>query len=703
MANTRKEVLSPFVSLLLFLSFFLCVPAVFAAGFQYNTSREPVRIQADLITYDGENREYIAEGNVEIWQGDTKLTADRVVLKEETRKAEATGHVILVKGSDVLRGSKMTIDLETKLGVIIQGSLFLKQQNYHLRGEEIERLGENTYRIRRGSFTTCDGDNPAWSFGGKESVVTLEEYASIWGATFRVKDIPVFYSPYLVLPVKTKRQSGFLFPRIGYSSTKGFELGNQYFWAISRNMDATFTLDMATRKGFGEGLEYRYIRKRGSEGTFYGYYTREWESYREQRTEQLDRGPDRWETDLQYEEYMSPSFFAKTRLRLFSDRQYFTDYGRTYADQASEQSYSFASLTKNWDRYSAFGEARYTTNLQKDNSDTLQYLPNIHFTGLWQPIFRSPFYFDFDSAYGYFWREEGTNGFRTDLFPRLSLPLRLGPLEFTPEVFGRETFYEVQDGSEGTTSRELWGVQGSLKTEVYRIFETGWARIPKVKHTFRPEITYTYIPHVDQSQIPFYDQPVPKVNEVFYGFTSRLIGKIMEGKGRSRYEELVYLKIGQAFDVNEATSSATDSNEPTGSFGIITGELRIRGLEYVTLDTITTYDPNQNLFLTNYTVLSLADHRGDGLSLDYTWRRGIEEQIYGQIRVRLIPSLEVSYGRRYSVYDNQNLETDYRLLYRHQCWSVEMTYSEIPSIQGNPPENKWLVLFTLMGVGSFGR
>jgi LPS-assembly protein len=165
----------------------------------------------------------------------------------------------------------------------------------------------------------------------------------------------------------------------------------------------------------------------------------------------------------------------------------------------------------------------------------------------------------------------------------------------------------------------------------------------------------------------------------------------------------VYLKIGQAFDVNEATSSTADSNEPTGSFGIITGELRIRGLEYVTLDSITTYDPNQNLFLTNYTVLSLADHRGDGLSLDYTWRRGIEEQIYGQIRVRLIPSLEVSYGRRYSVYDNQNLETDYRLLYRHQCWSVEMTYSEIPSIQGNPPENKWLVLFTLMGVGSFGR
>ena len=700
MADRRKGCLHPFVSLLLLFFFFVIVDRGFAAAIQYNTSREPIRIQADLITYDRENGEYIAEGKVEILQGDTKLNADRVVLNEESRKAEATGNVVLVKGDDVLRGSKMTIDLETKLGIVIRGTLFLKKQNYYLRGEEIERIGEDTYRIQKGSFTTCNGDPPAWSFTGQESVVTLEEYASISGAAFRVKNIPLFYFPYLVVPVKTKRQSGFLSPRVGFSNLKGAELGGAYFWAISRNMDATFYLDMATRKGFGEGVEYRYIRKRGSAGTLFGYHAREWESYREKRTEQLDRKPDRWETDLRHEEYMSSSFFARTRLRFFSDRQYFQDYGRTYADQANEQIYSFASLTKNWERYSAFGEARYTTDLRKEDKETLQYLPNMHFTGVRQPISHSPFYFDFDSAYGYFWREEGATGFRMDLYPRLSLPMRLGPLEFTTEGFARETLYGETSGSEETSSRELWGVQSSLKTEVYRVFETGSTRIPKLKHMIRPEITYRYIPDVDQSQIPFYDQPIPKANEFFLGFTSRLIGKIVEGSGRSRYEELVYLKIGETLDVAEATRSAKESDEPRRPFGILTGEIRIKGVPYLTAENITTYDPNENLFLTTYTNLAVSDHRGDGLSLEHIWRRGIEEQIYGQIRIRIIPSLDVSYGRRYSRFDNQNLQTIYGLIFRHQCWSVDITYTETPTVQGQPAENKFFVIFNLMGVTS---
>jgi LPS-assembly protein len=235
---------------------------------------------------------------------------------------------------------------------------------------------------------------------------------------------------------------------------------------------------------------------------------------------------------------------------------------------------------------------------------------------------------------------------------------------------------------------------------VYRVFETGSTRIPKLKHMIRPEITYRYIPDVDQSQIPFYDQPIPKANEFFLGFTSRLIGKIVEGSGRSRYEELVYLKIGETLDVAEATRSAKESDEPRRPFGIMTGEIRIKGVPYLTAENITTYDPNENLFLTTYTNLAVSDHRGDGLSLEHIWRRGIEEQIYGGIQIRIIPSLDVSYGRRYSRFDNQNLQTIYGLIFRHQCWSVIVTYSETPTVQGQPAENKFFVIFNLMGVTS---
>ena len=117
---------------------------------KYDYSREPIRIRADSISYDDVNKSYLAEGNVEISQGDRKLTARRVVLNSETQEAEATGNVLLLQGEDTVRGDRMKISLDTNLGVIVHGVLFLKKQNYYLRGEEIERLGEETYRVRKG-------------------------------------------------------------------------------------------------------------------------------------------------------------------------------------------------------------------------------------------------------------------------------------------------------------------------------------------------------------------------------------------------------------------------------------------------------------------------------------------------------------------------------------------------------------------------
>ena len=40
----------------------------------------------------------------------------------------------------------------------------MKDQNIHITGEEAEKLGENRYRVREGTFTTCDAERPPWKF-----------------------------------------------------------------------------------------------------------------------------------------------------------------------------------------------------------------------------------------------------------------------------------------------------------------------------------------------------------------------------------------------------------------------------------------------------------------------------------------------------------------------------------------------------------
>jgi len=668
---------------------------------KYESSREPVRLQADSVTYDRGENTYLAEGKVEMWQGDRKLTADRVVLNAETQEAEATGKVILVQGDDVLRSERMKIDLDTSLGIVVKGTLFLKKQNYYLRGEEIERVGEDTYRVREGSFTTCDGDWPAWRFTGREALITLEEYAGVWGATFQIKNFPILYSPYLFFPVKTRRQSGFLIPSVSFSDTGGAGIGLAYFWAMAKNQDATFYLDLFEKKGIGEGVEYRYVRKRESSGSLYGYHIREWQDYRQKYKELLDRKPNRWQVDFRHEEYFSPTFFTKTQWRGFSDRQYFKDYGLSPEDRSAEQIYSFLSLTKNWGRYSFWGEARHTVDVRQEDKTTLQYYPLTHFIGVSQPLFGTPVFFSFDSSYGYFWREEGTTGHRVDLFPRISLPAKWGGLELNTELGGRETWYAGIDGTDQSRSRELWDFRVSLAGDLYRIFETGSESVPRLKHVIRPEITYTYIPDVDQSKIPNYDLPVPKANEIFYGFSSRLIGKVGE-RSKSRYHEFVYLRVGQKYDLFEATRSLGPSSEPKRPFGVISAEWKVRSLQYLSLENITNYDPNKNEIQTAYSLLGISDSRGDSLSLEHIYRKGVEEQMNGSIRLQLFPSLDFSYGRRYSLRDRTTLDTTYGLTYRHQCWGVDVSYVERPAISGAPAEKKILFLFTLMGVTTVG-
>ncbi len=675
---------------------------------KFEAGQEPIRIQADHIAYDRNEDMYTAEGKVEIFQGDRKLTADRVTLNGKTHEAEATGNVILVQGDDVLRSQKMKVNLDTNLGIIVRGMLFLKKQHFYLRGEEIERIGEETYRIRKGSFTTCDGDWPAWRFTSREIIVTLEEYASAYGTTFEIKNVPVLYSPYLVFPVKTQRQSGFLIPRLTYSNLSGVEFDNAYFWAIAKNMDATFYLDLASQKGIGEGVEFRYARKPDSNGQFYAYHLREMEGYREKRTDQLDRKPDRWQVDFQHEEYFDSSFFAKTRLRAVSDREFFRDYGQAYEDRSSEQVFSFVSLTKNWESSSLFGEARHTVDLRQEDKTTLQDYPIVNFLGVRKQLLKSPLYYSFHSSYGYFSRETGVSGQQADVHPTLSLPMKWSFLEVTPELGGRATLYSVRDGQEDTHSRESWDFNTTVATEMYRVFDTGFAGLPRLKHVIRPEITYTYLPDTNQQLIPFpyfpyFDPTVPKANTLTYGVTQYLIGKVSEGQGKSRYQEFAYLKLSQSYDLFEANRNVTPGSSPRRPFGPITADLRLYWLQYLSAESITSYDPNQGRFVTSYSSIGINDPRGDSLNVEYTWARGLQNQINAWLRVRLHSSLDVLFGKRYSQFDNQSLETFYGIQYRQQCWMIDLIYSERPEVAGQPAEKKVQVLVNLIGVTSLGR
>ncbi len=116
-----------------------------------------------------------------------------------------------------------------------------------------------------------------------------------------------------------------------------------------------------------------------------------------------------------------------------------------------------------------------------------------------------------------------------------------------------------------------------------------------------------------------------------------------------------------------------------------------------------TYDPHEQRFLTSFTNARFYDARGDQFVLEYAWAEGSQNQLNGHLQIRLSPSLDFRYEVRHSFLDQQTIESIFRLLYRHQCWSVDISYLEKPALAGQPAERKTMLMLNLVGVTSVGK
>ena len=175
--------------------------------------------------------------------------------------------------------------------------------------------------------------------------VTLDGYATLKHSTFQIHNVPVMYFPYFMYPVRIKRQSGLLMPEAGYSDSKGVIFNNSFYWAISDNTDATFFLDYASKKGPGEGIEFRYILNERSKGKLYQYYTMEDSSYfKDEYTDPLNRHRKRGFVNYEGEHYFNSTSYVKSIATWLSDRQIYQDYARVFMRSDSEIDRSYSSI-----------------------------------------------------------------------------------------------------------------------------------------------------------------------------------------------------------------------------------------------------------------------------------------------------------------------------------------------------------------------
>ncbi|MBI3600189.1 MAG: LPS-assembly protein LptD, partial [Nitrospinae bacterium] len=241
---------------------------------------EQVFISADRVEFKKAKNLIDAAGNVEIWYKNKTIFGDEAELNTETGDGKIKGNVLMSDLESYMASESGEFNIKTAIGTLhdVSGTIASK---YYFTGEKLEKAGTYRFTIFDGTLTTCCEDTPSWKFKVSRSDIYIEQYAFLKGASFRIKDFPVLYLPYWVVPIKTKRATGFLMPDIGSSSKDGFFINNSFFWAISDHQDATIYLDYLEKKGVREGLEYRYIFSKKSSGSFLGSYLKESDTQRD--------------------------------------------------------------------------------------------------------------------------------------------------------------------------------------------------------------------------------------------------------------------------------------------------------------------------------------------------------------------------------------------------------------------------------------
>ena len=150
---------------------FLC-PTIFAAENKKNDN--PVVIESETMEYNNVSDVYNFQGNVVIKYGDGTLKADDVQFDNKNNIATAQGNAFLSMGADNMAGDKIVFNTESKTGTAYNSRAFLAKNHFYIKGDKIEKTGENTYYIEKPSATACDGDNPDWQVAGSEMKVTID-------------------------------------------------------------------------------------------------------------------------------------------------------------------------------------------------------------------------------------------------------------------------------------------------------------------------------------------------------------------------------------------------------------------------------------------------------------------------------------------------------------------------------------------------
>jgi LPS-assembly protein len=686
-------------------------------------ANEGQQIFADELIWNLTTGEFEAVGNVLVVSPSSRVAAERVVFNTKTRR----GTFYTAAGSASL--GERAVEDRSMFGTL--------EPDVYFRGEVIEKIGEDRYRITRGAFTTCVQPTPRWEIVSGSATIDLEDYAILRHAVLRVKDVPLFYLPVLYYPIQSDdRATGFLLPTYGTSSFRGQSLSNAFFWAIDRSQDLTLMHDWFTRAGQGAGAEYRYVLAPGSEGQIRGYYLK-------QKASAFEGGALPAETSYEIRGGVAQALPGGLRARLNLD--YFSSlttqqlYNTDIYNASRRQRTIAGSVGGAWGGLSVTGAVQRSELFYSLSESIVNgFAPSLTANLSSRRLGALPVYFSLqsDASRVLYLNRRGEvvddrSLFRIDATPTVRAALSTLPfLSINASAAYRHSYYSesLVDGVQAPVplTRQYFDLRTDIIGPVLaRVFTPGTALADRLKHVIEPSVSFQRITQFENAgRVPStgssYDAVLGGVTRIQYGLTNRVLVRPRsraEGAPSGAPRELLSVAVNQTYYTTPDaarydTTYVSSYNEPRdSSFSPVAVVVRSAPTSVSAATLRLEYDPADGVLKT-LSVNGESRYRAAETAIGWSTRRYANSPVR-QNALSTRTTVNLLSGRTGGTYTmDWDIANGYVIqqrwigFYNAQCCGIALEYQRFKfpgAIAGIPQDRRFNISFTLAGIGTFSN
>ncbi|MDM7322073.1 MAG: LPS assembly protein LptD, partial [Gammaproteobacteria bacterium] len=530
----------------------------------------PAEAEANHVSHNG--RVATLEGDVRLQRLDQRLLAERVryTLTPEQIEAQAPpgGELRYWDPTRILFARKARFWPGEDRGELTEARFWLIPGHLSGRSTAITRLDAQHDRLEDVTLSSCPETKRDWELSARRMELDHARGRGVARDTWlHFKGVPLFYLPWLDFPLDKRRASGFLYPNVGISGKRGFEVAVPWYWNIAPERDATLTLRPMSKRGLMLQGEYRELWREGR-----GQFNLDWLPH------DNERGSDhRYLLNAQADSRLG-DWNGSLAVRRASDMDFMRDFSLTPWGSITDYLESHVRASRSFGHWNLLLHAQQwqtlTYNVVTEAGRPYRRLPQLLLTGQ-EDV--GPLRLSLESEAVRFAHEFDLKpqGERYALVPALSLPIEGRWYSLTPRLAFDAVRYQLEDTQQTRTAPIA-----SLDARLF--FDRHGEH---TQQQLEPRLYYLYVPYRKQDG-PLFDTGLatPSLSRLFA--SNRFLGRDRLGDAhalsyaltwrtldtREGYER-ISLALGQRYRFADERVTLPGGTGYTAGAGEVMGEL----------------------------------------------------------------------------------------------------------------------------------